>query len=330
MVVGIDLYRTDDYVKSGRVDLSPLLRMVFEPTLGQSLDDAKFSLNFHAVTDLREIPGQPAMVNLRRSHGFVTVRIARNGRVIYRHPHSLREIIARPLQQLLAGSLPEEKHWGFGIAGPGLEHVALVRPAPQAEGSVDLRVSGGRPRRIHVEGLPDPDPPLIALADLQVTGAGTFDAPVGVVFSAAVHEALLRGTPFSDEVEEGGFLIGEVYREQDRPDRYLVHVTQALPAERTGASMLQFTFTGESFLRINEAVSRLGPDMRLVGWYHTHLFPATKNLGLSTIDVELHTRTFLRRWHVAGLLNLDGDTRQLRAYGWDGETMRQLPFWVGP
>lgn len=331
MSIGVDLYRTDDYVKVGRVGLPPILRSVFEPALGQPLHNAQFVLTFHAVADQRDLDGKPSVVNLRSSHGYVHVRIVRDGVLLYQHPHSVRELVARPLQQLLGEQVPEETHWGFGIAGPGLERMTLVRPAPRDAGIVDLHVGGDRPRRFHLEPVPEPEPPEAGLTDFGISSAD--DRPEhsgeGVIFTPDAYEGFLRTIEFSTDVEEGGFLLGQVFRDRDRPGRFLIRIAEALPAERTGASLLQFTFTGESFLRVNDAIARRA-GLWLVGWYHTHLFAASDNLGLSTIDVELHARTFLQRWHVAGLVNIDGGARQLRVYGWDGRAMHQLPYWIGP
>ncbi len=327
----VDLYQTDDYKPFGRVGLSPLLLSVFEKALEQPLDDATFTLYFLAVADGQELDGEPVVVNLRGSHGFVNVQITREGRVLYQHPHSVREIFGRPLQLILGREWPDVRHWGYGIAGPGLEHVPLVRPAPYAEGSVNLGRSR-RPRLFHIEEVAEADPPLSSLADLGVT-TPVPDEPEHpgerVVFLPEVRGDLLERMSFSHEVEEGGFLVGRIFRDSDREGHSLVVVTEALPAERTGASLLRFTFTGESFLRVNDVISRRGPEQRLVGWYHTHLFAPTDNLGLSTIDVDLHARTFRRPWQVAGLINIDDDTRTLRVYGWDGIRMHELQHWVG-
>lgn len=336
MSLGIDLYQTDDYVKVARIGMLPILRSVFEQALGRHLEDAQFLLTFLAVTDRNELDGNPSVVNLRSSHGYVQVRIESGGTLVYQHPHSVREIFARPLQQLLRDQQPEETHWGFGIAGPGLEHMALIRPAPQTRGATDVTVRADRPRRFLLEQLPEPDPPEIDAAELGAEG----DTPwtgTGVVFSTNVYEELMGGMHFSTDIEEGGFLLGHLFRDRDRPGELLVRIVQALPAERTGASLLQFTFTGESFLRVNQTVAQRdlaspdGTKLRLVGWYHTHLFPATDGLGLSTIDIDLHARTFLQSWHVAGLVNIDRGTRQLRVYGRDGgPSMQQLSYRIGP
>jgi proteasome lid subunit RPN8/RPN11 len=347
VTLGIELYRTDDYVRAGRIELASLLVPVFEAALGEPLRDVQFRLNFHPIPDAAELGGSPRVTNLRRSHGYVTVQIVRDGRVFYRHPHSVREIIGRPLQQILAGRVPEEQYWGFGISGPGLEGIALERPAPRPVGSVNVTGEHRRPRVLSVERLPEPDPPPGRLADLGVqaavdddraensgdpaerTGDPAENTTVRVVMTAPVHDLLQEQMELSDEVEEGGFLVGRLLRDQDGGG-YLVHVTGAPRAERTGASLLHFTFTGESFLRINQAIADSDHDERLVGWYHTHLFPATKGIGLSTIDVDLHSSTFLDSWHLAALINIDDyGHRVLRFYTWDGTAMRQAPCLIG-
>ena len=324
----IDLYRTDDYVTAGRMPLRTILRSVFEPMLGMPLDDAHISITFDDVPDYGVLDGHPSVRNLRGSLGYATVHISDAGTVLYQHPHAVREIVGRPLQRLLSQRAPDETHWGYGIVGPGIEDAPLVRPAPHVEGAVNLRIGPDHKPVCYIE--PVSDDPLEAVA-ADLTGDRTAgDHPGGRVrFSAQVVAALLRHFPFSAEVEEGGFLVGQVLRDPRQPGRHLVRVDHAIPAQRTGASLMHLTFTGESFVRANEAVDLLEPPSRLVGWYHTHLFPAD-HMGLSPVDVDLHSRMFLQRWHIAGLVNIDGDSRQLRVYGWDGTCMNELAYWSGP
>nr|BFE57343.1 hypothetical protein GCM10020063_018690 [Dactylosporangium thailandense] len=330
MSLGIDLYRTDDYVRDSRIDLLSILVPVFESALGQPLRDVTFILNFHPITDLHELSGEPALVNLRSGHGYVTVQIVRNGRLIYRHPHSVREVIGRPLQRLLAAQHPDERQWGFGVSGPGLEAITMERPAPRLHGAVDVDTRRTGPRVLHIEELPDPEPPLADLDQLGVEPAVKAEpGAVTAVLAAPVEPLMLHDMPLSNEVEEGGFLVGRLLRDRVGGGQ-LVQVTSAIPAERTGASLLHFTFTGESFLRINEMVARTGGDVRLVGWYHTHLFPATKGIGLSSIDVDLHASTFRRAWHLAALINIDETgKRVLRAYTWNGKAMQPAVYHPG-
>jgi hypothetical protein len=63
----------------------------------------------------------------------------------------------------------------------------------------------------------------------------------------------------------------------------------------------------------------------MLGWYHTHLFAATDDIGLSTIDFRLHFTTFRLPWQIAGLVNLDGQQRVLRFYVRQHDTMALCP-----
>ena len=69
-----------------------------------------------------------------------------------------------------------------------------------------------------------------------------------------------------------------------------------------------------------------------MGWYHTHLFRATDDEGLSTVDVQMHHTTFKRPWQVAGLLNIGlssgAEERVLRFYVGHGRSMAPCPVEV--
>jgi proteasome lid subunit RPN8/RPN11 len=405
MSLAIEVFRSDDYFPDGEIPLLPVLRGVFREIIGPDLTGVRYQLRFYELMDLTPDHGKPALVNLRASHGFVRVRISRNGELLYQHPHPVRELIGEPLRALLRLRDPEVTHWGYGLRGPGLEYIALSRPAPRV--SHELRVTGPRRRSIFtVEEMPDPEPPERGLADLgadidaparsiapapqatetagrpeqqaeaqepgaaqgetdapgtdaeppeiveeetdtaaqaaeiveQVTegarqrrpAAATKAPPVVIAIPGSLVTSLVQTFPFSEEIEEGGFLVGEVYRDKDRAGGYLAHVTAVIPAERTGASMINFTFTGESFLRISEQLASRGGGEVLLGWYHTHLFPATSKSGLSSVDVELHRSTFRRPWQVAALVNISGGHRVLRFYHGDSDEMSRVPYWTVP
>src|SRR5262249_23575533 len=143
---------------------------------------------------------------------------------------------------MLAVKEPEERHWGFGIVGSGVEG-ALVRPKPRVVGSVDIPIRSDHPRMFFVEEIQEVDLPSATLKELGVTDAVGDDPLVAVVLLPEVYRELRTEMSFSHEVEEGGFLFGQVFRNGDRPGCHLILVTVAVPAERTGASFLHFTFT---------------------------------------------------------------------------------------
>src|SRR5215468_11771091 len=129
MSLKVELFRSDDYVPYGELALLPLLRTFFEPLIGEPLADARFVLTFLPVDDARVLPGLPSLVNLRSSHGYLQVKVSRDGKLLYRHPHPLREIIGPQLQKILMEREPAETHWGFGISGQSMDKIALIRPA---------------------------------------------------------------------------------------------------------------------------------------------------------------------------------------------------------
>jgi hypothetical protein len=389
MSLVVEIFRSDDYVSDGEIPLVPVLRAVFEEIIGPDPAGVMFELYFYQLMDLTPDRGQPALENLRASHGYVRVRILRDGELIYQHPHPVRELIGEPLRGLLRKRDPEITHWGYGVRGPGLEAIALTRPAPQVENEMRVRPDP-RPRlTFTVEEMPEPEPEQTTLAALGVgsadgtatpsifhasgdadlsdedpegtgpdgTGPDGTDAtaqvpseqpgdaselrpraditpavgpPVVVVIPDEIVSSLLTTYPFSDEIEEGGFLVGTVYRDAERPGGYLVHVTAVLPAQRTGASMINFTFTGESFLRVSQQLESREDGEKLLGWYHTHLFAATSRSGLSSVDVELHRSTFRRPWQVAALVNIAAKGRVLRFYHGEGDEMALVPYWTVP
>lgn len=72
------------------------------------------------------------------------------------------------------------------------------------------------------------------------------------------------------------------------------------------------------------------PARKLVGWFHTHLFPATDTFGLSGLDQEMHAWYLPRPWQVAVLLNFERDAdRTVRCYqrGPEGKLV-ETPFFV--
>lgn len=211
----------------------------------------------------------------------------------------------------------------------------LIRPAPAIEHEVEVKSGTRRARLFGLEQITEPEPLSATAADLGTDDlgaglAGFAYSPVCVVVERAVQRALTVSTPFSCQVEEGGFLAGQVFRSTSDKAGFIVKITAAIRAERSGASRHNFTFTGESFLRIGEQISARRDLDRLLGWYHTHLFAATSEPGLSRVDIDLHRSTFRLPWQVAALVNLTKDGRVLRFYRADGQDMVLAPYWVAP
>lgn len=174
-------------------------------------------------------------------------------------------------------------------------------------------------RKVEAPPLPERDPEELGTA--RPFGKG--EPQAGRVFlPRSVYDELRRELELSDKKEEGGYLVGKVYRQpgsaekEDDPDaRWLVEVTDLVMAEDTVGSAALLLFTGDSWSKISRRIDRDFPGHKLVGWFHTHLFAATDDFGLSGLDQDMHAWYLPKPWQVAILLNLETDgERTVRCY----------------
>lgn len=186
-----------------------------------------------------------------------------------------------------------------------------------------------------------PPPPLPEL-DPATFGSGVVigkgETQAGQVFiPAPLYTELRRTLPLSARAEQGGYLLGVAYRlpgspeQEDAPGfRWVVEVTNLLMAEGAIGTPAQLLFTGDSWSGIRRRRDREFPDRQLVGWFHTHIFPAGDSFGLSGLDQDMHGWYLRKPWQIAVLLNLekDGD-RSVRCYqrGPEGQLV-ETPFTV--
>jgi JAB N-terminal domain len=331
MSYGIELYRAQaaEYELSETIPLDTVLRASLRRLLARPLDQASISLVLLRVPE-DPYEGNPTLINLLPEYGFAAVIVREHGRLVYRHPHPLEELIGQSLRERLIESDPSEISWAFCLVGPGVPKRGTSRPAPAVEGAVPITpYTEGEAPAFRIRRIPEPTPPAAGLEDFGVVAAdGERAAFVKVLVPRALFDDLTKARSLSADVEEGGFLLGRVYQDRDSDETFLLEVTAALNAEFTGASLLHFTFTGDSFEAVKRTLQTSHPGERLLGWYHTHLFGATQEMGLSSIDLKLHFTTFRLPWQLAGLINLDENGRTLRFYVRKANEMALCPQWV--
>ena len=329
----VEVYRldADEMTRVSTIGLRDVLRESARRLLGRLSDRATVGLLLLNVPDDTPPPGQPAVSNLLPEYGYAELIVGEEGRVIYRHPHTVAEVIGRHLQEVLRRDSPGESHWGYCLVGPNLPRRRAARPTPPTEGAVAVApYREGEAPPFRIRRILEPPPPRARLEDFGVPEGGRDDdrrAFAKVLLGRALFRDLTEGRPLSAEVEEGGFLVGRVFEDSQREGTFLIEVTAAPAAEYTGASLLHFTFTGDSFEAVKQRLQASHPGERLLGWYHTHLFPASAEIGLSSIDLDLHFTTFRLPWQLAGLINLDGASRTLRFYVRRDDTMVRCPQW---
>ncbi len=339
----IRLYNRDGAPMSDLLSLTPIVRTSLETILNRNLTGSTIWLQVYAVPMNPLLPGDPIIRNLSAEYGYARVSVMENGKVMYQHPHTIEELVSKTLQVLLKRTYPQEKHWGFYLIMPGiapppravmpLDQVNMpnIRHAPDVQGNVIIKPYGENERpAFGLRRIPDEPLPEKSLDDYKILKqGGDHQAFVKVLLHEHLFNEFDRIRPFSDEVEEGGFLVGRVYEDRDTQGTYLLELTNGLNAEHTGASLLHFTYTGDSFSTFKQTLRKEHPEERLLGWYHTHLFPATDSMGLSSIDLQLHFTTFRMPWQLAGLINIDGRShRTIRFYVRQSNIMVPCPQWV--
>jgi proteasome lid subunit RPN8/RPN11 len=88
-----------------------------------------------------------------------------------------------------------------------------------------------------------------------------------VVFAPAVWDQIIAHSRSTTDLEVGGVMLGQLYRDQAGP-YVLIHA--AIPALRAAQRATSVTFTADTWTQINQTLDRDHPDAKIVGWYHTH------------------------------------------------------------
>ena len=136
------------------------------------------------------------------------------------------------------------------------------------------------------------------------------------------YNLLTKHLALSTQVEDGGYILGNAYRfpgspvnEDDHDFKWWITIDHIIPAKGTYGTPGMLLFTGDSWSHIHKLLDNEYKGKKLLGWYHTHLFAASHEIGLSMMDINLHTRFLPLPWQVALLINIDQhNNRELRCY----------------
>jgi proteasome lid subunit RPN8/RPN11 len=335
----IELYKGSRRAYYGSLSITMLLT----DALRERLKEAEFSsdtlattrrtrvvLYFNDPDELSKLSMPRPVAELGDSLGWLLVRFLEDGRLVYEGRYGIGELMGTALARTLFRIDPDEPKWAFAFRN--LSTAADVRPAPDVEGAVDVDMrQDSRPLPFTIQQVETPVPEDVDSAELGIDPS--LLGPVNVLVTRDVHALMVRRLPFSERVEEGGFLLGRIQSVSGDASQQLTRVTHVTPAAQAGASAIHFTFTPDSFKEVNRLLAERDRGEELVGWYHTHLFAATADIGtatgLSSIDIDTHFATFQRSGQVAGLINLSGRRRVLRFYSRVEDKMEECRVWIG-
>jgi proteasome lid subunit RPN8/RPN11 len=99
-----------------------------------------------------------------------------------------------------------------------------------------------------------------------------------------------RGAP---DIEVCGVLVGNVYQDAQGP---FVFVEASIAGNFSSGKAAQVTFTAKTWSHIQDVMDKSYPDMRILGWYHTH---PGHGIFLSDMDLFIHKNFFSLPWHLA-------------------------------
>lgn len=121
-------------------------------------------------------------------------------------------------------------------------------------------------------------------------------------------------------VEQGGILLGHAFRNPDAGVVYAI-AEQAIPGRLARGSAGYLEVTHETWKEMLDYVDRLGTQLQVIGWYHTH--PNDLDVFMSGTDRTTQKRLFGNDWQFAIVLNphkqiwrafYGADSRECRGY----------------
>ncbi len=159
---------------------------------------------------------------------------------------------------------------------------------------------------------------------LQRVKIGELSSPRNSTFQFVFRQSVLNRVRVhgdsSPRAEICGVLVGDVYRDEFGPFGLVEHVIEG--QDSTGSAG-QVTFTADTWQHIQVLMDRQYPDLRIIGWYHTH---PGHGIFLSDMDIFLHESFFGLPWQCA--LVYDPKSGEAGVFGADEGKAEALEFLI--
>src|SRR4051812_5644786 len=114
-----------------------------------------------------------------------------------------------------------------------------------------------------------------------------------VIFRQSVLNDIRTHGRSAPDIEVCGVLVGNVYQDAMGP---FVFIEANIRGNFSAGKNAQVTFTAETWTHIQDVMDRQFPDLRILGWYHTH---PGHGIFLSDMDLFIHKNFFSLPWHLA-------------------------------
>lgn len=141
-----------------------------------------------------------------------------------------------------------------------------------------------------------------------------------VIFRRAAINAIHAHGATSLQNEICGVVVGQIH--QDKRGAYL-YIAAAIAGEHASHHAAQVTFTSETWTAIHKVMDADYPDLRIVGWYHTH--PGF-GIFLSGMDLFIHDHFFDLPWQIA--LVYDPISKDEGSFVWRAGQPKREPFLI--
>lgn len=142
-----------------------------------------------------------------------------------------------------------------------------------------------------------------------------------ISIAAEAYETIHQHGKENTDIEICGVLIGEIFKDNKGP--YL-EIFAAIRGENAASQEGQVMFTQDTWSHIYEVKDSQYPNLRIVGWYHTH---PRYGIFLSGHDLFIHKNFFNQAWQVAYVVDPVSEDEGFFAWQ-DGSPYLMTQFWV--
>src|SRR5262245_51431529 len=141
-----------------------------------------------------------------------------------------------------------------------------------------------------------------------------------VIYKQSVLNEIYNHGRSAPDIEVCGVLVGNVYQDTMGP---FVFVEASIRGNFSTGKAAQVTFTGKTWTHIQDVMDHSYPDMRILGWYHTH---PGHGIFLSDMDLFIHKHFFNLPWHLAFVF--DPQNQEEGLFAWRAANMAIESFVV--